>query len=105
MLHYVAGKISSESLYYSNWALLLGMKTYVPFEVAVMGDIAPQQTVQLRKKYNPLAIFMGGNKENLPLLINKKVDGKTIVYVCRNKVCKLPVDNIQKALQQLKIEN
>ncbi len=33
---------------------------------------------------------------------NKWVKGRTILYVCRNKVCKLPVEDVEKALEQLR---
>lgn len=57
---------------------------------------------QIIEVYNPLTIFMGGKKEDLPLLENKYVEGQTIIYVCRNRVCKQPVQDVEKAMEQLK---
>ncbi len=88
--------------YYANWASVLGMIAHQPYQVAVVGDNALIKCKILQQHYLPTAIFMGGNKENLPLLENKLVKGKTIIYVCRDKVCKLPVEDIEKALEQLK---
>ena len=47
---------------------------------------------------------MGGDDENLPLLENKLVNGETIIYVCQNRVCKLPTKEVDEALQQLEIK-
>ncbi|WMN12109.1 hypothetical protein QYS49_32460 [Marivirga salinae] len=45
---------------------------------------------------------MGGEKENLPLLENKLSKVNTMIYVCRNKTCKLPVKKVGKAFGQIK---
>jgi uncharacterized protein YyaL (SSP411 family) len=43
---------------------------------------------------------MGGAEEgDLPLLQNKLVPGQTTIYVCQNKVCKLPVTSVTEALK------
>ena len=88
--------------YYANWARLMGLVTFEPYEVAIMGDGAARVAQQMKANYLPTALFMGGAKENLPLLESKYVKGETIIYVCRNKVCKLPVKGIDKALEQMK---
>jgi uncharacterized protein len=102
MLKKVAGGGESIDPYHANWATVLGLTTHQPFEVAIVGDNARTVSHQLQQHYFPTAIFMGGQSENLPLLENKLVKGKTIIYVCRNKVCKLPVESVGEALGQLK---
>ena len=88
--------------FHSNWARISGIIAYQPFEVAVMGDDALKKSHELQHHYLPSSLFMGGTLENLPLLENKLIAGKTMIYVCRNKVCKLPVQEVEKALVQLK---
>jgi uncharacterized protein YyaL (SSP411 family) len=44
---------------------------------------------------------MGGEEENLPLLKNKRVVDGTMIYVCRNKTCKLPQREVDHAMKQL----
>jgi uncharacterized protein YyaL (SSP411 family) len=89
--------------FYGGWASLSGLIAYQPFEVVVCGEKASEKNLQLQRYYNPLSIFMGGNKEILPLMENKRVVGKTIIYVCRNKVCRLPVEDIAAAVKQMKL--
>jgi uncharacterized protein len=102
MLNQVTKDIIASEPYYSNWANLMGMITYQPYEIAIMGKDALEKGKQMLKYYHPTAIFMGGEKENLPLLENKFIEGRTIIYVCRNKTCKQPVEDVIKALNQLK---
>lgn len=102
MLNQVTKDIVTSGLYYSNWASLMGMITYQPYEVAIVGQQALEKSKQMREHYIPTAIFMGGNGEDLPLLEDKKVKGKTMIYVCRNKTCKLPEEVVDRALKQMK---
>ena len=87
---------------YANWSALLGNMQYKPFEVAVVGKDAQKLASQMQHHYLPDVIFLGGNNENLPLLKNKRVVNKTMIYVCRNKECKIPVEDIEAALEQIK---
>jgi uncharacterized protein len=88
--------------FHANWTRISGIVAYQPFEVAVMGDDALKESHELQQHYLPTSIFMGGTQENLPLLENKLVTDKTMIYVCRDKVCKLPVQEVEKAITQLK---
>ena len=102
MISQITQNPSMSDPFHANWARIAGLATYQPFEVAVMGDEALQKSQELQQHYLPTSIFMGGAQENLPLLENKLVVGKTMIYVCRDKVCKLPVQEVEKALTQLK---
>jgi len=95
-------RTGSQTLFYANWLRQAGWYAYQPYEVAVLGERAGDVSLRLQQDYFPLAIFLGGSEEHLPLLENKYVDGKTIIYVCRNRVCKLPVEDVNKAFEQLR---
>lgn len=101
MLQQVEKEISTSGPYHSNWAMLYGMISHEPFEVAIMGDKAIAKSLQLQKRFLPTTIFLGGNSENLSLLENKLINDKTLIYICRNKVCQLPVENIDDAIDQI----
>lgn len=101
MLNHVAGEVSTGGPYYANWASLMGMLAYGPFEIAVMGKEAVAKSHQMQQYYLPTALFMGGKEENLPLLESKGVGEGTLIYVCRNKTCKMPVQDVKAAMQQV----
>lgn len=87
----------------ANWSRLAEMIHSEPFEIAIVGDQAPASNanMELQANYLPTAMFLGGEQEDLPLLENKRVAGKTIIYVCRNRTCKLPVTDPEDALKQI----
>jgi uncharacterized protein YyaL (SSP411 family) len=101
MLNQVSKDTPGGGPYYANWAMLMGLIAYEPYEVAIMGSKAEEKNKELQSRYLPTAFFMGGREENLPLLENKLMEGKTIIYVCRNKSCKLPVMEVDQALRQM----
>ena len=88
--------------YMANWSRLLIKQIETPVEVAIVGPDALILTRELQKKFIPGMILLGGESENdLPMLKNRLVPGKTYIYVCRNKTCRLPVQTIKEALKQI----
>ena len=88
--------------YYANWASLSCLLAEEPFEVAIVGDDFGKARKEFDEHYLPNVLFLGGNSESaLPLLKNKLVKYQTVIYVCRNKTCKLPVTNVPDALKQM----
>ena len=103
MLNHVAKEFETDAPYYSNWASLLGLITYQPYEVAVMGNQSLDKSRKMQTYYLPTTLFMGGEEENLPLLKNKGIEEGTMIYVCRNKTCKLPQKEVAHAMKQLMV--
>ena len=101
MLRHVASELTTDLPYYGHWASFLGLITYQPYEVAVMGNQSLDATRKMQAYYLPTTFFMGGSVENLPLLENKGVSKGTMIYVCRNKTCKLPQQDVELAMKQL----
>jgi uncharacterized protein YyaL (SSP411 family) len=56
----------------------------------------------MQRKFLPHALWLGGPTEGtLELLKDKLQPDQTYIYVCRNKVCRLPVTAPDKALDLL----
>ncbi|MBL4655014.1 MAG: thioredoxin domain-containing protein [Bacteroidia bacterium] len=88
---------------YSNWGMLFLNMVYSPYEIAIVGKDAAEKRKELDKNFIPNKLILGGQDEGtLPLLKMKAVKGKTMIYVCKNKSCKLPVENVSEALEQMK---
>lgn len=92
-------EIVQHGAYYANWAMLIGKLTYPCYEVAILGENALKEAREMQKRYLPAAIFAGGIRENLPVLMNRLLDQKTVIYICQNKVCNLPVFTVSEALE------
>ena len=104
MLSNVSEDLGKErsSFYYSNWNSLLTYFNPTPYEIAIVGEDFERIRKELDTHYLPNALIMGGKDEGkLPLLENKLRKGHTMIYVCRNRSCKLPVTSVEQALKQL----
>jgi uncharacterized protein len=88
--------------YYSNWAQAMLLQVYQAIEIAIVGKDWKEKLLQFQKNYLPNIIYSGGEIEGtLPLLENKMAEGRTMIYVCKNKSCNLPVENVAHALNQI----
>jgi uncharacterized protein YyaL (SSP411 family) len=102
MLVNVEKEVDQNIYFYSNWGILQAMFTSPLYEVAIMGDDYNGKRTAFDQHYLPNTILLGGQTEGkLALLENKLVPGQTMIYVCRNKTCKLPVKEVDDALQQV----
>ncbi|MDH3652125.1 MAG: thioredoxin domain-containing protein, partial [Saprospiraceae bacterium] len=103
MLRSIWPNMREQGPFYTNWAVLLQQMIHPFYEVAIVGDKADQFRSEMDKKFLPNLIYMGGETEGtLELLQLKSVEGKTMIYVCQDKVCRLPVDASALALEQFR---
>jgi uncharacterized protein YyaL (SSP411 family) len=86
---------------YSNWSALLLDEVFGVNEVAIVGADAKAFRIEIEKNYIPNKIILGGTKGSLPLL-RDKFSGKTQVFVCKDKTCGLPANDIAGALKQIR---
>jgi len=89
--------------HYANWARLYLEIMQPTYEVAILGADAGAMRDAMSRAYLPDALLLGGTVEGqLELLTNKLVPGETTIYVCLEKVCQLPVTEVESALEQMK---
>jgi len=88
---------------HGNWSQLLMWHTDPVFEVAIVGPNAEMMASEWRKNYLPNVLLSGAfGPSTLPLLKDKAdPGGKTYMYVCVNKSCRFPVDNVKDALEMM----
>jgi uncharacterized protein len=99
MLNLVTANMADYPSGYSNWSQLALDLTGDHFEVAIVGEKAISLLNELQKNYLPHVIFCAGITENnLPLLKSRFVSGKTLIYICQNNSCQLPVETVEEAL-------
>ena len=102
MLHNVQPEIASYPSGYSNWLDLLANYQHNYFEVVVVGDQAIDKVSELNNKYLPQILIAGSTTEKKsPLLELRYIDGETLIYVCVNNACKLPVSDVSDAIKLL----
>lgn len=86
---------------YSNWGIVAMNRIYPYYEVAVTGKNWETLATELNSFYQPNKVLMGGEKGDLPLLQGKFNDAATI-FVCVNKACQMPVNEVPKAILQMR---
>ncbi|MCW3071141.1 MAG: thioredoxin [Bacteroidetes bacterium] len=102
MLNNVLEELENYGAGYSNWAMLLLWFTRPFYELAIVGKSVDEKYRAFQKHYLPNVIFAGSAAQSsLPLLKNRFVEGRTLIYVCTNKTCLAPVDNAEAALSQI----
>jgi len=103
MLNNISSKMESYPAGFSNWAQLMIGFTNSYHEIAITGEDALVKRKEFGQHFIPNRIFLGGKKSStLPLLEGKFFDDATTIFVCQNKTCQLPVEEVSEALLQLK---
>jgi uncharacterized protein YyaL (SSP411 family) len=100
MLKNVMAEMESYPNGYSNWLDLLLSYQMNYYEIVIVGDNAKEKVAELNALYLPNKLVAGSTEDlNNPLLERRYVDGETFIYVCVNNACKLPVTDVDKALE------
>ncbi len=103
MLSRMTRLLGTEVQVATNWAALYALRTSPTAEVVIVGP----ENDTLRKDFDRFFIpnkVMAGTAltSDLPLLENRTaINGKTAIYVCFNKTCQLPVQDVEAALALL----
>ncbi|MFD2724597.1 thioredoxin domain-containing protein [Hyunsoonleella rubra] len=102
MLNNIKPEMSPYPSAYSNWFDLMLNYTNPYYEVAIVGIDAKDKISAFNALYIPNKLIAGSSSENsMPLLENRYNPNKTLIYVCVNKACKLPVKDVDKAIKLL----
>ena len=105
MLTAMIPNILEQTAYYSNWAILLADNTSSFYEVVFTGEKAMTNMIDFSKNYIPNKIVAGSQAVDsyLPLLQNKNVPGKSLIYVCENQTCQKPVEFVSEAIKMFNL--
>ena len=102
MLKNVSTEIMQYPNGFSNWLdLLLNFKNGF-YEVVIIGEDVDEKVKNINKQYLPNKIIAGSREENNgPLFQNRFVPNETLIYVCKNNTCKLPIKDPKIAIESL----
>ena len=91
--------------YLTNWACLATQMISPTAEIVIVGKDYLQKRKEIDSRYYPNKILSGTATESeLPLFENRitKLD-ETLIYVCYNKTCQLPVKSVDEAFEILDV--
>ncbi len=102
MLKNVQGNFDQNAQSYSNWLHLVLYKQQNFYEIAIVGDNYKSIGREIAQNYLPNSILVGSPEEGpIELLENRYNEGETLIYVCIEGTCKLPVQSAEEVLKQL----
>ncbi|HAA01057.1 MAG TPA: thioredoxin domain-containing protein [Flavobacteriales bacterium] len=102
MLQTVYSHMEAYGAGYSNWGMLLLDLLEEPKEVVVCGEDADTMALRILQDVPPhVRVYVCIAESDLPLFKNRFKTGQSLIYVCRNKSCNLPVQSPEEALEQL----
>jgi len=102
MLGNIKQQAMHQGVYCANWDILMAWLSKEPVEVAIVGTDYEAKRKEFDCHYLPDVFLSGGKTEGkLELLKGKLIEGKTIIYACKNKMCQKPVSEVSEALNQL----
>jgi hypothetical protein len=103
MLAKIEEQIMANGSIFAHWARLLVNQIKPFYEIVVTGDETHEKAAQLQSNYFLQAVFAAAkSKSDLPIFEGRISDGKTRIFVCRNKSCRLPVMNVEEVLALMK---
>lgn len=95
--------LGSDTQVATNWAALYTQRVDPTAEIVISGPDSEAFRRELDRYFIPNKVMAGSAGEsNLPLLRDRTPLGKkTLIYVCYDKTCQLPVQNVEDALSLL----
>ena len=87
---------------FSNWMDLMLNHQNDFYEVVVVGEMASEKIKELNTFYLPNTVIAGSPEKNDGHLFkNRYVSGQTLIYICKNNSCKLPVKDAKTVIESL----
>jgi len=93
--------------FFSNWAILLADLVDEPFEICILGSEAINFNYTLQHYNLPNSLFAGASQySTLPFLEDKQFNkDETLIYICKNKACFAPTNNLEEVLKIILAQN
>jgi hypothetical protein len=102
MIDHIKSSLQRNPVYFSKWLDLYIWFVFQPYEVAIVGKKAEEYKERFQYLYHPGIILGGGMHEgNLPMLRNRFKLGQTKIYICQERICKEPLNNVDEALKHI----
>tara|TARA_R110002072_G_scaffold303113_1_gene494113 strand:+ start:2905 stop:4983 length:2079 start_codon:yes stop_codon:yes gene_type:complete len=104
MLQNVLPEVEKYPSGFSNWLDLLANHRFKYYEIVIAGKDAKEKLKDIQATYIPNAVVAGSTeKSNSYLLQGRFQEDRTLIYVCVNNACRLPVAEVADALKTIKI--
>jgi len=86
----------------SYWLIAAINFSFTFYELGIVGENYEKENEKIGKFFfSNIILFGGKGKSELEILKDRYTPGKTLFYVCENRVCQLPVEDSKKAIEQI----
>ncbi len=104
MLNNMQPEIDNSPTAFSNWLDLYLNYTKPYYEIVIVGINATEVLKELNTHYIPNKLIATSTKESAQEIFEGRyLENETLIYVCVNNACKLPVRTISEALELIKL--
>jgi len=98
MLQNISDPMLNNLEYFGHWASVKLQSDFPSYEVIVTGKNYRSILKKLKTNLRPDVLYAGTDKKSLvPVFKDRYVDGKNLIYVCKNRVCALPLESAEEA--------
>jgi hypothetical protein len=102
MLNAIKQYAGMNPTFHSYWLIAAIILTYPFYEFGIVGNNYEKEKEKIDRMFLPNIILFGGTNEgSLEIMRDRYVSGKILIYVCENRACQLPVEETEKALNQI----
>ena len=103
MIKSISPLIEKNMSRHSIWGSLYASQLFPKIEVVIIGRNAQAITKKiLRENLFNILVVQSNKESELPLFANRFEEDKTLIYVCIEKVCRLPTEDIAVALKEIR---
>ncbi|MFC6097320.1 thioredoxin domain-containing protein [Flavobacterium qiangtangense] len=87
---------------FANWLQLFLNFSEENRELAICSENALEDALKFQKQYIPNVLIAGTSRESsLPFLKNRFIENQNNYYLCQNKTCDLPENNLESIFEKL----
>ncbi|MDP1728356.1 MAG: thioredoxin domain-containing protein [Bacteroidota bacterium] len=102
MIERIQNKIQKFPTGFSNWMQIILQRTLGLYQLIITGPESKSWVQKLHTLYIPNAIITRVQETSqIPLLSDKTIGTQTMIYICKDKVCQLPVGSVEEALEYI----
>ncbi|MCW8803577.1 MAG: thioredoxin domain-containing protein [Ignavibacteriaceae bacterium] len=88
--------------FHAYWLSAAAKLSFPFYELGIVGENYENEKEKIDRMFLPnIILFGGGGESDLEIQKDRYLPGKTLFYVCENRVCQLPVEYSNKAIEQI----
>ena len=89
-------------VWFAHWGQLVLKDLFPHFEVAITGEKALAFRKEIGQVYNPNRLFAGAVSDSKLPILDQRFANQSMIYICQQNTCQLPVSEVDAALEQMK---